>query len=416
MTRILIVDDKDENLYYLRALLEAAGYEVDSARHGAEALVQARQVPPGIVVSDLLMPVMDGFRLLQEWKADEGLRHIPFVVYTATYTHPEDEKLALSFGADAFILKPSEPEDFLRGIREVEARGATKVPALTGPPVDEPALLKQYNETLIWKLEEKTLHLTGTNREFQLELAERKRAQAATARSEAEFRVLAEAMPQIVWIAGPDGDNTYFNRQWMEYTGLTLEESLGDGWNVPFHPHDRQRAWDAWQHATRTVGTYSIESRLRRVDGVYRWWLVRGVPHADESGRIVKWFGTCTDIHDLKVADLEIVSANRALQMLSRANEALFRENQEDALLNAVCPDAVQDGGYRMAWVGYATDDEGRSVTPMAHAGVEDGYLNDIMTPVSDEPLLEYTPAGRVIRTGKAVVRDDISRDTEFAR
>ena len=106
----------------------------------------------------------------------------------------------------------------------------------------------------------------------------------------------------------------YFNQHWMDYTGLTLEESLGHGWNKPFHPDDQQRAWDAWQHATATIGTYSLECRLRRADGVYRWWLIRGVPLRDAAGNILKWFGTCTDIHDLKLAELEISRTNRALQ------------------------------------------------------------------------------------------------------
>src|SRR5690606_16346899 len=103
MTRVLVVDDKEDNLYYLQALLRGHGYEVEVARHGAEALVLARQTPPDVVVSDLLMPVMDGYTLLRHWKADAQLRGLPFIVYTATYTEAEDERLAYDLGADAFI-------------------------------------------------------------------------------------------------------------------------------------------------------------------------------------------------------------------------------------------------------------------------------------------------------------------------
>src|SRR3954466_3169224 len=110
-------------------------------------------------------------------------------------------------------------------------------------------------------------------------------------------------MPQIVWATGPDGRNIYFNQQWVTYTGLTLEESHGEGWIIPFHPDDRQRAWEAWQRATRYRDTYALECRLRRADGVYRWWLVRGVPLVGDNDQIVKWFGTCTDIEQLKVAE-----------------------------------------------------------------------------------------------------------------
>jgi PAS domain S-box-containing protein len=130
--------------------------------------------------------------------------------------------------------------------------------------------------------------------------SERKRAEAALENSEREFRSLAESMPQIVWITRADGWNIYFNQQWVEYTGLTLEESYGHGWNIPFHPDDRQRAWDVWKNATENGTTYSLECRLRRADGTYRWWLIRGVPHRDADGKILKWFGTCTDIEQLQ--------------------------------------------------------------------------------------------------------------------
>lgn len=137
------------------------------------------------------------------------------------------------------------------------------------------------------------------------DVTEHKRVVEALRTSEHEFRSLAESMPQIVWATRADGWNIYFNQQWVEYTGLTLEESYGHGWNTPFHPDDRQRAWDAWQAATTANGTYSLECRLRRADGAYRWWLIRGVPVRDASGAVVKWFGTCTDIDAMKEADQE---------------------------------------------------------------------------------------------------------------
>lgn len=154
------------------------------------------------------------------------------------------------------------------------------------------------------------LYMTGAC----VDITERKLSEMALRESEAEFRALAEAMPQMVWITRPDGWNVYFSQQWMDYTGLTLEESLGHGWIKPFHPDDKEHAWDAWQRATETIGIYSIESRLRSADGDYRWWLIRGVPQTDPDGTILKWFGTCTDIHELKQAELEISRTNEALQ------------------------------------------------------------------------------------------------------
>jgi CheY-like chemotaxis protein len=178
MSRILIVDDKEENTYYLNVLLTGQGWTVDTARHGAEALVKARQSGPDVVISDLLMPVMDGYTLLRLWKADVRLNQIPFIVYTATYTEPEDERLALNLGADAFILKPAEPEDFLARLREVQANTVSHQPLPPkNPSGDEKELLKVYSETLIRKLEEKTLQLEESNHALQQDIAERRRVE-----------------------------------------------------------------------------------------------------------------------------------------------------------------------------------------------------------------------------------------------
>jgi PAS domain S-box-containing protein len=123
-------------------------------------------------------------------------------------------------------------------------------------------------------------------------------------------------MPQIVWTTSADGRTIYFNRQWVEYTGLTLEESYGEGWITAFHPDDRKRAWDAWQRAVQHRDTYSLECRLRRADGVYRWWLIRGVPLLSANGEIRKWFGTYTDIEQIKRIEQELKDANAFLDAI----------------------------------------------------------------------------------------------------
>ncbi|MGS2745044.1 sensor domain-containing protein [Halomonas sp. LS-001] len=137
------------------------------------------------------------------------------------------------------------------------------------------------------------------------------RIQAALRTSEAEFRTLVETMPQIVWVTRPDGWHIDFNQSWLDYTGLTLEESLGFGWNPPFHPEDRDFAAERWLKATSSGEPYEIEYRLRRWDGVYHWMLGRAVPVRDAEGNIVKWFGTCTDIDDLKRTQERLDKAQR---------------------------------------------------------------------------------------------------------
>lgn len=131
---------------------------------------------------------------------------------------------------------------------------------------------------------------------------------------EIKFSQLANALPQIVWVTTPSGENIFFNDEWYSYTGMSVIESMGAGWNKPFHPDDQQRAWDAWNTAVSQKPEYSLECRLRRADGAYRWWLVRGMPAFNIKNQIEKWFGTCTDIHDIKVSAENLASEKQKLQ------------------------------------------------------------------------------------------------------
>ena len=172
--------------------------------------------------------------------------------------------------------------------------------------------VRDLTDQLERRVVERTAQLNDMNKALNVEVAERIRVEKHLRVSEAEFHDLAEAMPQIVWVTGPDGKNIYFNQQWMAYTGLSLEESYGEGWIKPFHPDDRQGTLDAWRDATVNGTIYSVECRLRRADGVYTWWLIRGVPILEESGAIRKWFGTCTDIDSLKKSNERLLLATSA--------------------------------------------------------------------------------------------------------
>ena len=129
------------------------------------------------------------------------------------------------------------------------------------------------------------------------------RTVAALEESEAKFRVLADSMPQMVWSTRPDGFHDYYNARWYEFTGVPAGSTDGAGWSGKLHPEDQDRAWELWRHSLETGDLYEIEYRLRRADGVYRWTLGRAAPIRNEAGEITRWFGTCTDIEDLKRAE-----------------------------------------------------------------------------------------------------------------
>lgn len=167
MSRILVVDDESANRYLLEVVLRGAGYEVVSATNGAEALEAARAAPPALVISDILMPVMDGFVLCKEWKADGLLGTIPFLFYTATYTEEEDERFALSLGADHFLRKPLEPDALLAAVEEALGGGkAAARPARTDLAA-ELAFLAAHDEALARKLQQKHEQLLQSERKYR---------------------------------------------------------------------------------------------------------------------------------------------------------------------------------------------------------------------------------------------------------
>ncbi|MEA5604889.1 ATP-binding protein [Nostoc sp. UHCC 0252] len=161
--------------------------------------------------------------------------------------------------------------------------------------------LRKYQNRLEEMVAVRTNEITKTNEQLQQESLERQRILEILRQSEEHYRYLAEAIPQLVWTTDANGECDFFNQNWCEYTGLTLEQSLGSGWLAALHPDDIQNADKVWSNAVKNSTIYNNEYRFKRAaDGSYRWQLARALPLKDQQGIIVKWFGTCTDIHEQK--------------------------------------------------------------------------------------------------------------------
>ncbi|WP_156254637.1 hybrid sensor histidine kinase/response regulator [Sandarakinorhabdus oryzae] len=232
---ILVVDDKADNLYLLQALLTGHGFTVEAARHGAEALAMARQHLPILCITDLLMPVMDGYTLLRHWKADARLRDVPVMVYTATYTAPEDEQLAIAMGADAFQVKPTQPEALIAAVRAVLEQRIK--PASAAAQAENPLLLHQYSATLVRKLEEKSIELEAANRSLREEADAR---QSLLATRDA----ILEALPAQVALIDHDGVIIAVNGFWDRFLDLhgRLNPKMMVGGNYLDSCHDLEQA------------------------------------------------------------------------------------------------------------------------------------------------------------------------------
>mgnify|MGYP004448403075 FL=1 len=144
------------------------------------------------------------------------------------------------------------------------------------------------------------VELEGRRRDRDV-IARQRQDAAAIADSDRMFRTLADTMPQMVWSTLPDGYHDYYNARWYEYTGVLAGSTDGEGWNDMFHPDDQERAWGRWRKSLETGEPYEIEYRLRHHSGDYRWTLGRALPIRDWAGTILRWIGTCTDIHEQKL-------------------------------------------------------------------------------------------------------------------
>ena len=153
-------------------------------------------------------------------------------------------------------------------------------------------------------------------------------------KSESKLRQVIDAIPALAWCNLPDGPNEFLNKGWHEYTGLSPEQSHGWGWQAAFHPDELAALMERWMKMLTSGEPDEIEARLRRHDGVYRWFLIRAEPFRDESGNIVRWYGTSTDIDDRKKAEEALQSNERHLSLMINTIPALIHTGRPDGYLD----------------------------------------------------------------------------------
>ncbi len=166
--RVLIAEDEHDGRYLLTVALGASGFEVEAVPDGAQALEAGRRHPPDVLVTDVLMPHMDGYQLCRAWKNDPALAQVPVVFYSAAYTEPADQDLASTLGADRFLLKPMDPLQLAQELRDVigEYQSGRRRSAVEGPGQDY-AVLQLYNERLVNQLEQKVAELQAANERLE---------------------------------------------------------------------------------------------------------------------------------------------------------------------------------------------------------------------------------------------------------
>jgi len=302
ITRVLIVDDNSANLYLLECLLKGHGIEVTSAENGKEALEKARLNPPNLIVSDILMPVMDGYTLCREWKSDEQLKHIPFVFYTATYTEPKDETFALSLGAERFIIKPQDLDIFMNIIKEVLEKNYAVKQTGTKPLGEEMEFFRQHNEILFKKLEKKMLDLEIANKELKI-LEER-------------YRLSFENVTDVIYTIDTDLNVLSMSPSVERVLGYKPEDFIGRSvtdLGKIFTPESFEQAVaDAVLILKGDSITATIYQFIAK-DGTIKYGEVSGSPIM-RDGKIIGMISVARDITERKLAEEEIRKLNAELE------------------------------------------------------------------------------------------------------
>ena len=267
---ILLADDNADLRAFVSRVL-GQRHEVVTARNGVEALALARHRRFDLVISDVMMPELDGFGLLEALRSDPVTSRVPFVMLSAR-AGEEAAVGALARGADDYLTKPFSSEELL-------GRVSAHLNAAT--------------------LREKSI--------------------ADLRASEERFRALTASMPHIVIESNGSGELTYASDAFATYTGSALEAALGGGWLRFMHPDDREAARASWRHAIAFGGAFAEEFRYRRADGTYRWHVAHVLAQRDAGGGLVRWTGTITDRHDARRAIDEREFLSRASRSLAES-------------------------------------------------------------------------------------------------
>jgi PAS domain S-box-containing protein len=373
--KALIVDDRQEDRTLLRINLEWHGYQVSEAGNGQSALELARRDRPDLVISDALMPVMDGFQLLREIRKDPSLDRVPFIFYSSVYTSEREEELALSLGAQAYITKPKDADQIWEEIARITAAGLPLPAAPTSSPDDE-AFLTQYSKIVATKLEEKVRELEETNRSL--------------ATSERRYRNLFAGLRDAVIISDLSRTVIDVNQPALfDIFGYQTGEVLGQSTALFYaDPADFARLGrEVFGHTTRPGRL--LELKLRRRSGEEFDAEIYALKLLDDDGRQTGNIGVIRDITE----------RNRSAETLARSEAEFKRVSQEFHVLLDAIPDSLMliDRQFRVVWANQAAA-RAFGEPPEALAGRRCYQLGaGLSAPCEDCPAL------RTFATGKPV-------------
>ncbi|MFZ0796440.1 MAG: PAS domain-containing protein [Terriglobales bacterium] len=304
---ILMVDDQLAKLLSYEVMLGELDENLIKATSGKEALEHLLKTDVAVVLMDVSMPELDGFELARMIGQHPRFQRTAIIFISAVRLTDLDRLKGYEHGAVDYISVPVVPE-LLRAKVSIFAELHRKTRQLETLNQELERRVAERTE----ELETKAQALLGLNREL--------------AQKNLELDAIVHTAPDIIFSRQPDGARDYISDRFYEYTGAAAGSAVGMGWWDYLHPDDRERSRERWLHCVQSGENYEAEYRLRGKDGDYRWFRARSVPIRDHIGEVIRWYGTCSDIHDSKLVEQSIRdSASELERMVDERTVALRR-------------------------------------------------------------------------------------------
>ena len=316
---ILMVDDQPGKLLSYEAILSELGENLIQATSAKEALEKLLKMDVAAVLMDVSMPEIDGFELAEIIRQHPRFQKTAIIFVSAVHLSDLDRLKGYQHGAVDYLSVPVVPE-VLRAKVRIFAELHRK---------------KQQLERLNSELEQRVAERT---REIEQKALVLERVNADLAQKNQELDAIVQTAPDIIFSRQPDGGREYISSRFYEYTGAPANSAIGFGWLEYVHPDDKQESMAHWMRCVQSGEMYESEYRLLGADGKYRWFRARAVPLRDQVGNILKWYGTCSDIHDSKMleqsirenaVELERLVENRTAELRRLSSRLLTMQDEE---------------------------------------------------------------------------------------
>ena len=303
---ILMVDDQPGKLLTYEAILSDLGENLVKATSAKEALEKLLKTDVAVVLMDVSMPEIDGFELAEIIRQHPRFQKTAIIFISAVHLTDLDRLKGYQHGAVDYLSVPIVPE-----VLRAKVKVFTELHRKNRQLERLNSELEQRVAERTAELQQKAVDLHTLNRE----LAQRNQ----------ELDAIVQTAPDIIFSRNPDGSRDYISSRFYEYTGAPADTAVGFGWLEYVHADDKEQSLERWMHCVRSGEAYECDYRLRGADSQYRWFRARAVPLRDGHGTVVKWYGTCSDIHDSKLLEQSIRENAIELERMVESRTAALR-------------------------------------------------------------------------------------------